>query len=241
MKLKRIAFFLGLSFILVGGMACLPALASQNQQKAIAAIKAAPAKFYQLKMLYKRDNFVLKDLSLKTGEIKKMPAKGRFLAVIKGFQGNEMASFSFQPPKEGEILTLDLPYFPLAKEIDILEKVPSVPEPELVLSVPVSAYAQGTCGDGICESFESYKTCPEDCHSGGKDGYCDHIKDGICDPDCLPYKNADPDCHYKPSSTPVSSFLPLMTVKMWILLGLTIFILLVGLGFLFRLFLPRRR
>ncbi len=50
----------------------------------------------------------------------------------------------------------------------------------------------GKCGDGICESFESYKNCPRDCPSGGEDGYCDKVKDLICDPDCK--QGEDPDC-----------------------------------------------
>ena len=48
------------------------------------------------------------------------------------------------------------------------------------------------CGDSVCEGFESYKNCPEDCPSGSKDGYCDRVKDLICDPDCK--AGEDPDC-----------------------------------------------
>jgi len=48
------------------------------------------------------------------------------------------------------------------------------------------------CGDDICEEKENYGNCPEDCPSGGRDNYCDAIKDGICDPDCSP--KIDPDC-----------------------------------------------
>jgi hypothetical protein len=39
---------------------------------------------------------------------------------------------------------------------------------------------------------ENYKTCPQDCHSGSKDGYCDKVIDKICDPDCS--QNQDIDC-----------------------------------------------
>ncbi len=48
------------------------------------------------------------------------------------------------------------------------------------------------CGDSVCEGFESYKNCPEDCPSGSKDGYCDRVNDLICDPDCK--AGEDPDC-----------------------------------------------
>jgi hypothetical protein len=48
------------------------------------------------------------------------------------------------------------------------------------------------CGDGICDETENYANCPNECPSGGKDNYCDAIKDGLCDPDCL--QGLDPDC-----------------------------------------------
>jgi len=43
---------------------------------------------------------------------------------------------------------------------------------------------------------ENYKTCPQDCPSGGRDDYCDGRADGICDPDCT--EKEDPNCK-KPS------------------------------------------
>jgi len=48
------------------------------------------------------------------------------------------------------------------------------------------------CGDGICGAGENYLTCPQDCPSGGEDNYCDGVRDGICDPDCM--ENEDVDC-----------------------------------------------
>lgn len=44
----------------------------------------------------------------------------------------------------------------------------------------------------ICESFENYLSCPDDCASGSKDNYCDKILDGVCDPDCA--EEVDIDC-----------------------------------------------
>ena len=47
--------------------------------------------------------------------------------------------------------------------------------------------------NNLCEPpRENYKTCPQDCPSGSKDGYCDAVPDGKCDPDCL--HNEDIDC-----------------------------------------------
>jgi putative hemolysin len=41
-----------------------------------------------------------------------------------------------------------------------------------------------TCGDGTCGIPENFETCPVDCPSGGWDGLCDSLLDGIIDPDC---------------------------------------------------------
>lgn len=72
-------------------------------------------------------------------------------------------------------------------------------EPENKTSVQNTS-ASG-CGNTICDSTETYYSCPQDCHSGGRDGYCDSVSDGICDPDCSP--NQDSDC--TPSSTPAKT------------------------------------
>ncbi len=48
------------------------------------------------------------------------------------------------------------------------------------------------CGDTVCEEDENYLNCPGDCPSGGEDGYCDALDDGVCDPDCR--VDVDVDC-----------------------------------------------
>ena len=58
------------------------------------------------------------------------------------------------------------------------------------------SFAESVCGDGNCGTAgENYGTCPEDCPSGGADEYCDGIRDGICDPDCVELEEFDPDCN----------------------------------------------
>ncbi len=57
------------------------------------------------------------------------------------------------------------------------------------------SFSETTCGDGVCGFPENHKTCPQDCPSGGADGYCDAVKDGKCDPDCK--AGEDPDCGEK--------------------------------------------
>jgi len=54
------------------------------------------------------------------------------------------------------------------------------------------SFEETTCGDGVCGIPENHSSCPQDCKSGGEDGYCDGVKDEICDPDCL--NGEDVDC-----------------------------------------------
>ncbi len=45
----------------------------------------------------------------------------------------------------------------------------------------------------ICDEFESYEFCSDDCRSGYEDGYCDSVEDDLCDPDCV--LQLDSDCN----------------------------------------------
>jgi len=59
-----------------------------------------------------------------------------------------------------------------------------------------------TCGNGVCETDENYKVCSLDCPAGTEDGYCDRIRDGICDPDCsVSGEFRDSDCIAEKKST----------------------------------------
>jgi pimeloyl-ACP methyl ester carboxylesterase len=51
------------------------------------------------------------------------------------------------------------------------------------ISIDLGFYLK-MCGDDVCQSYESYDICSQDCPSGVEDGFCDRIVDGICDPDC---------------------------------------------------------
>jgi len=62
----------------------------------------------------------------------------------------------------------------------------AVPEPQ-----DLNAFAEPFCGDNLCDTGESFNSCPKDCQSGSADSYCDKIADNKCDPDC---KFGDPDC-----------------------------------------------
>lgn len=53
------------------------------------------------------------------------------------------------------------------------------------------SFEETRCGDGSCGIPENHSSCPQDCPSGGWDGYCDKVKDGKIDPDCI--EGEDPD------------------------------------------------
>ncbi|MGB9749159.1 MAG: DUF333 domain-containing protein [Candidatus Woesearchaeota archaeon] len=73
--------------------------------------------------------------------------------------------------------------------------------PKETPEIPVSK-EEKICGNNFCDAQESYKNCPEDCPSGSKDGYCDMVKDGICDPDCM--QGEDSDCPAKKEEVKVT-------------------------------------
>jgi len=48
------------------------------------------------------------------------------------------------------------------------------------------------CGNGVCnQPQENHASCPSDCPSGKKDGYCDNVEDSLCDPDCADSEDID--------------------------------------------------
>ena len=60
--------------------------------------------------------------------------------------------------------------------------------PIIRITEPVKA----ECGNDLCDAGENYQNCPQDCKSGGADGFCDKEKDALCDPDCA--RTEDEDC-----------------------------------------------
>lgn len=61
------------------------------------------------------------------------------------------------------------------------------------MNIDLSPYK--ICGNNICDENENYKICSIDCPAGSEDGYCDQIRDGICDADCLGSEEfKDSDC-----------------------------------------------
>jgi len=169
----------------------------------------AENKIYVLNLNYNQGKLSLVDVSVEIGyspDRKIQPEEGYRCEVIS-FMGDVLYSFKFElpvklatpPPLKNENVTsivyldnvnftLLIPYYKNGRAINIYDQYNF-----LVLSVDVSNFAK-PCGDNICETElnENYKTCPQDCPSGGADNYCDKVKDNICDPDCK--ENEDIDC-----------------------------------------------
>src|SRR3989344_8709814 len=70
---------------------------------------------------------------------------------------------------------LSLPYFPDAKEIQILDL-----ENGILLTADVSGFSESACGNGVCERHENSVLCPADCSASSADNLCVREKNGIC-------------------------------------------------------------
>ncbi|MGB9719319.1 MAG: hypothetical protein ACPL06_01850 [Candidatus Anstonellales archaeon] len=88
---------------------------------------------------------------------------------------------------------VDVPFTPIVPFVHHSEVVEISKKDNILFSKSLSEYV---CRENMeCESMENFLSCPSDCHSGGKDDFCDRIEDGICDPDCI--SSADLDCERK--------------------------------------------
>lgn len=66
--------------------------------------------------------------------------------------------------------------------------------------------------DNVCNNNETSISCPSDCQKSIKDGWCDSLQDGICDPDCQ--IEADIDCTAKEedSTNKLKVFFPVILI-----------------------------
>jgi len=106
---------------------------------------------------------------------------GTIVDAWKFLSGEEAQEYSYCAKQGYEIKTINHTAYcilPDGSEVD-------------VITLMGLNFEETRCGDGTCGIPENYSTCPEDCPSGGWDGYCDKVKDGIIDPDCK--EGEDPD------------------------------------------------
>ncbi|HZX19701.1 MAG TPA: hypothetical protein VFF13_01660 [archaeon] len=76
------------------------------------------------------------------------------------------------------------------------------------------------CNDNICQESENHISCPNDCASGGNDGYCDMVQDNICDADC---DGTEPECKTSEIPQPGFDLLPVAIVIVIILVAVFIY------------------
>lgn len=122
-----------------------------------------------------------------------------FNVNIEPFYSMPLSKETAKPSQQLTKTTFDLliPYFANGKSLHILR------DNELLFETDVSKFStcnennicEGfestqtcasdcTCGNNVCEPQENYMRCSTDCKSGQKDTVCDHVPEGICDPDC---------------------------------------------------------
>ena len=111
--------------------------------------------------------------------------KSGYLVKTISFDGSDIQKIYYNL-SENNNYVIYVPYDKNAAKIIVYS-----PSNSVVVDLDVSSFAD-TCGNKICEPYESHENCQNDCKSGAKDGFCDKAKDGICDPDCT--QKDDSDC-----------------------------------------------
>ncbi|MBI2541451.1 hypothetical protein HYV80_01965 [Candidatus Woesearchaeota archaeon] len=107
-----------------------------------------------------------------------------FLIKTVSFENSDIGRMHYNMPENKNYL-IYIPYDENAARIEMYNLKNSK-----VMDIDVSSFAD-TCGNSKCEGHESHESCTKDCSSGSKDDFCDQIKEGICDPDCIPKLDSD--------------------------------------------------
>ena len=153
---------------------------------ALPAKLANAEKYFALDINNIQGSIVFNSISLRElDRTIKYPDKSGFLIKTNSFDGSETQKIYFNLSDTKNYI-LYVPYDKNTAKILVYNQAGSV-----VMDVDTSSFAD-TCGNKICEPYESYENCQQDCKSGSRDGFCDGTNDGICDPDCP--ARLDTDC-----------------------------------------------
>ena len=143
-------------------------------------------KYFVLDVNYILGSVTFNSISLREiGKSIKITDKSGFLIRTESFSNNDLSKIYFNMSENKNYL-IYIPYNENTARIEMYNSGNSK-----IMDIDVSSFAN-TCGDKICQEYESYESCPQDCPSGGRDGFCDGISDAICDPDCT--GKTDIDC-----------------------------------------------
>lgn len=150
------------------------------------ASSANAEKYFVLDVNYIAGSLTFNSINLKEvdREMKYTDDSG-FLIKLKSFDNADMQDF-YYGMSVNKNYQIYVPYSKNAARIEVYN-----PSSSKVMDIEVSSFAD-TCGNKICEDYESYESCTKDCSSGSKDDFCDSVKDGVCDPDCN--SKTDSDC-----------------------------------------------
>lgn len=149
---------------------------------------ASAEKYFVLDVNYIIGSVTFNSISLKEVDraVRYTDTSG-FLVKTVSFENSDIAKIYYNM-SENKKYILYVPYNENAARIEVYSLKNSK-----VMDIDVASFAN-TCGNKICEDYESYESCTRDCSSGSADDFCDEVTDGICDPDC--YGKADADCEY---------------------------------------------
>ncbi len=142
-------------------------------------------KFFALDVFNIQGSLTFNSISLREiSNVIKYDDKSGFLIKTVSLDGSDIQKIYYNM-SESKNYIVYMPYDKNAAKILVYDSKNSV-----VMEVDTSSFAD-TCSNKVCEPYESYENCPQDCKSGAKDGFCDGAKDGICDPDCPARLDAD--------------------------------------------------
>ena len=143
-------------------------------------------KYYELNVKHILDSVTFNGITVKEIDrpVRNTQTSGYIIKTIS-IDNKELDSIYFEMSENKEYL-IYVPYKENAAKIEVYNIKGSK-----IMDLDVTSFSN-TCGNNICEPYESYESCTKDCSSGSRDDFCDGINDGICDPDCI--SKTDPDC-----------------------------------------------